>query len=131
MCIRDRDYSFNPDVTLYFEDEVVIQTTPAATTTTGGDTTTTVTTTVDVPSSDETIDPELVTKYGDVNCDESVNIADVIAINMYLLDNKSNPLTDVGIANSDVVRDGEINTSDSLTLMNYVAMVVDESKLGA
>ena len=125
------DYSFNPDVTLYFEDEVVIQTTPAATTTTGGDTTTTVTTTADVPSSDETIDSELVTRYGDVNCDESVNIADVIAINMYLLDNKSNPLTDVGIANSDVVRDGEINTSDSLTLMNYVAMVVDESKLGA
>ena len=125
------DYSFNPDVTLYFEDEVVIQTTPAATTTTGGDTTTTVTTTADVPSSDETIDPELVTKYGDVNCDESVNIADVIALNMYLLDNKSNPLTDVGIANSDVVRDGEINTSDSLTLMNYVAMVVDASKLGA
>ncbi len=69
-------------------------------------------------------------KYGDVNLDGSVNIADVVAINMYLLNPELNTLEPLGAANADCAKDGEITTSDSLLLMNYVAMVVTEDKLG-
>ena len=70
------------------------------------------------------------TKYGDVNVDGSVNIADVVALNMYLLGGEDNDLTEVGIANADVLYDNVIDSSDSLTLMNYVAMIITESELG-
>lgn len=59
-----------------------------------------------------------------------VNIADVVALNMYLLGGEDNDLTEVGIANADVLYDNVIDSSDSLTLMNYVAMIITESELG-
>ena len=49
---------------------------------------------------------------------------------MYILSSEENKLSDVGIANADCVKDGVINTSDSLLIMNYVAMIVGESQLG-
>lgn len=49
---------------------------------------------------------------------------------MYLLGGEDNDLTEVGIANADVLYDNVIDSSDSLTLMNYVAMIITESELG-
>lgn len=149
------DYSFSPDVKLYFAAPVVttVETT-AVTTTTETETTVTTTTNADgtvtettVPAvtdpatettvttdnsseTDTTIDPTLVTMYGDVNSDQRVNVSDVVQINMYLLNKAVNNLTDVQLANGDCARDGIIDSADSAIILNYVTMVVDYSQLG-
>ncbi len=134
------DYSFSPDVKLYFAAPVVttVETTAVTTTT---ETETTVTTVIDTETettvttednseTDTTIDPTLVTMYGDVNSDQRVNVSDVVQINMYLLNKAVNNLTDVQLANGDCARDGIIDSSDSAIILNYVSMVVDYSQLG-
>ncbi len=108
-------------------------TTTAPTTTAKPTTSTTVVTTV--KATDEGGDvttPSGVeaTRYGDVNVDGEINVADVVALNNYLLNTETNKLTDVGIMNADCVYDSVINTSDSGVLMNYVAMMIEEAKLG-
>ena len=100
--------------------------TTAVTSTVTPSTTTTVITSVK-PTNETNAKP---TKYGDVNVDGSVNIADVVALNMYLLGGEDNNLSVVCIANADVLYDNVIDSSDSLTLMNYVAMIITESELG-
>lgn len=70
------------------------------------------------------------TKYGDVNVDGDVNIGDVVALNMYLLNPETNPITAEGKANADCVRDNVINSSDSAIIINYTAMVVGADELG-
>lgn len=95
--------------------------------------TTTAVTTEDVPDSTTEVTTEVIpdgTKYGDVNTDGSVNIADVVALNMYILNNEVNAISSEGKANADCARDNKIDASDSLTLMNYVAMVISADKLG-
>jgi hypothetical protein len=134
------DYSFSPDVKLYFAAPVVttVETTAVTTVT---ETETTVTTVIDTETettvttednseTDTTIDPTLVTMYGDVNSDQRVNVSDVVQINMYLLNKAVNNLTDVQLANGDCARDGIIDSSDSAIILNYVSMVVDYSQLG-
>ncbi len=69
--------------------------------------------------------------YGDINLDADVNVADIVKINMYLLNSELNSLTIEAIANADVVRDNFIDTADSTLLMNYVAMMITVDKLGA
>ncbi len=68
--------------------------------------------------------------YGNINLDSEVNVADVVAVNTYLLNTSANMLSPEAIANADVVRDNVINTADSSLLMNYVAMMIDKDKLG-
>lgn len=68
--------------------------------------------------------------YGDSNTDKDVSIADVVKLNLFLLNQELNPLSDVQIANSDCMRDGVINTSDSGIIMNYVGMMISADKLG-
>lgn len=70
------------------------------------------------------------TKYGDVNVDGTVDVADVVSINMYLLNPEANALEPDGKANADCVRDNIIDSSDSAIILNYVAMMVGESDLG-
>lgn len=109
-------------------------------TVTYGDKTATVNVTVkpvstDDPTSgtDETVSTDEIpadTHWGDVNVDSYVNIADVVALNMYLIGKEANPVTKQGLINANVVYDDYINTNDSLTLMNYIAMVIAYEKLG-
>lgn len=123
------DYSFSPDVILYFEKAVVTTTIPEAT-----EPITTTITAVDVPtepSSGTEINPDLATVYGDINADNEVNVADVVALNMYLLNSANNALDEVSMANADCVRDGSITTADSALIMNFVAMAITQDKLGA
>ena len=49
---------------------------------------------------------------------------------MYILNNEVNAISSEGKANADCARDNKIDASDSLTLMNYVAMIVGEDVLG-
>lgn len=82
------------------------------------------------PKPTETEDIPDGTKYGDVNVDGTVDVADVVSINMYLLNPEANALEPAGKANADCVRDNVIDSSDSAIILNYVAMMVGESDLG-
>ncbi|MGN1085834.1 MAG: dockerin type I repeat-containing protein, partial [Porcipelethomonas sp.] len=70
------------------------------------------------------------TKYGDVNTDGEVSVADVVSINMLLLSPEKNPLTDIQLANSDCVKNNIINAADSSMILNFVSMMVSEDQLG-
>ncbi len=86
------------------------------------------------PSEPET-DPSNVeaSLYGDVDCNGEIEVNDVVALNMYLLDIQSNvpKLTEQGLANADVEKDGLIDLSDSAKLINYLAELVPATDLGA
>lgn len=69
-------------------------------------------------------------KYGDVNLDNQVDIADVVSLNSYLLNAEGCPLTADALANADVARDNVVDSTDSGVLMNYVAMLVGYDELG-
>ncbi len=151
------NYSFSPDVVLYFEDEVVttvpttepevIETTTSTTVTELVTTTvptvtsiiiptmtsyvtTTQPVTTTAPTSEVVIDPSLVTQYGDVNNDGTVDVADVVAINMYLLNSTENAIDATGLANSDCAKNGVVDSSDSVLIMSFVGMIVTEENLG-
>lgn len=72
------------------------------------------------------------TKYGDVDCNGTIEINDVVVLNMYLLDTSANTpeITAQGLANADVEKDSIINLVDSGKLINYLAESIDESELG-
>ena len=117
--------------TVPFTTEPIVTTTVTEITSTSiittSDDTYTTTIVTDIPQPDTIPDGS---KYGDANLDDTINISDVVALNMYLLNSSDNSLSIESIANSDVVRDNIINTEDSLLLMNYVAMIVGEDVLG-
>ncbi len=109
--------------------------TTAVTTTKTPTTSTTIITTVTTTITDTTDDGTLpsdvkATRYGDVNVDTDVNIADIVKLNMYLLNNTLNPITPTGYANANCVYDTKVDTADSTLIMNYVAMMISEDKLG-
>lgn len=62
--------------------------------------------------------------HGDVNRDGIINIADIVALNMYLLDPDNNVLTNSSQANADVNMDKTVDSTDSLTIMNYISMTI-------
>lgn len=68
--------------------------------------------------------------YGDVNLDGTVDTADVIALNLYILSEEKFPLTSESTANSDCVRDNVINANDSTALLNYVTQLIEYDELG-
>lgn len=70
------------------------------------------------------------TMYGDVTGDMRINVADVVAVNMYLLNPEVNVLTMEQKANVDCARDNKIDTSDSALILNYVSMLVPVTDLG-
>lgn len=65
-------------------------------------------------------------KKGDVNCDGIVDAADIVAINMYLLNNYDNPLSYTAQANSEVTGDKAITADDSIAILNYATMIIKE-----
>ena len=67
--------------------------------------------------------------YGDINSDETVDIADVVAINLYLI-SEDYILSDSAIANADCVRDNTIDDKDSATLLGYIAEIIPYESLG-
>lgn len=70
------------------------------------------------------------TMYGDVTGDMRINVADVVAVNMYLLNPEVNVLTMEQKANADCARDKKIDTSDSALILNYVSMLASITDLG-
>ena len=77
-------------------------------------------------------DKELVDKahWGDCNVDGTVDVADIVALNMYLLNASNNALEEQGIVNANCNYDAKVDSSDSVIIMNYVAMIIEYGKLG-
>ena len=121
---------------IYSTDSPVVTTAPKTSTTikttsTSAPVQTTAAPTTSSSGSEDVSVPSIpATKYGDVNSDGSITIADVVRLNMFLLNSSINGLSDQEKANADCLRDGYINSSDSALLMNYIAMIVDISQLG-
>lgn len=97
--------------------------------------TTTTTTTTKVTTSGETTSstaepiPPLpdADMYGDVNCDEKVNVADVILLNKCIVG--ADNVTDQGLANAACYNDGKIDVNDSAQIMNVVVMTLAQTDL--
>lgn len=60
---------------------------------------------------------------GDSNCDGTIDILDVIALNKALLGNTV--LTDLGRSNADVDGDGKTDSTDALNILKYVVKLID------
>jgi|GEM_PF-519515 len=73
-------------------------------------------------STETTTTPAKVTKYGDANCDGAVSILDVIALNRNLLIGEK--LSDAGILNADVNKNGKPDTDDSLMILKSLIDLV-------
>jgi hypothetical protein len=63
-------------------------------------------------------------KYGDVNCDDDVNIMDVIALNKFLLGMAD--LDEKSRANANVKDDNKLDSDDALNLLKYVLEIITE-----
>ncbi|MBR4100357.1 MAG: endo-1,4-beta-xylanase [Oscillospiraceae bacterium] len=101
------------------------ETTPAETTKPKETTTTTTTTPITTTTTEDNGgNVETATKYGDVNCDGSVDILDVISLNKNLLGAMT--LTKEGQKNADVNNDGSTSSADSLLIMKFVIKLVDK-----
>lgn len=94
--------------------ETETNTTVSESETTATETTTTETTTSTSQSGSEPSD----VLYGDVNLDGKIGVIDAVYLNKYLASIIT--LNDKQIANSDCVKDGTINSSDSSTLLKYL-----------
>ncbi len=98
------------------------ETTTTPETTKPKDTTTTTTTTATTPKDNDNDTTQTATKYGDVNCDGTVDILDVITLNKNLLGAMT--LTKEGQKNADANADGSTSSADSLLIMKFVIKLV-------
>ncbi|MGN0621201.1 MAG: dockerin type I domain-containing protein [Porcipelethomonas sp.] len=116
------------------DEPVIPGTTTTKAVTTSKTTQTTVTTTVvtevptDTPTVSGTVDPDKM-MYGDVDCNGSVEIADVVTLNKYILDN-STSVTAQGLANADCEYNQKVEMSDSAKIVNFLAKIITEDQLG-
>ncbi len=107
-----------------------VETTTATTVTTKTTTkTTTVTTKVTTQDPDDIIDWSKVL-YGDVDLDGSVDVNDVVTLNMYLLDKTTTPLNATARENADCEYDHNVDLADSAKLINYLAEMIPNTDLG-
>lgn len=94
--------------------EPTSETTPKPTTTTSKDD--------EKPTSSAAVNGDAV--YGDVNCDNKIDVLDVITLNKNLLG--GGELTEQGIRNADVDLDDAPTVADSLTILKYIISLVDK-----
>lgn len=62
--------------------------------------------------------------YGDVNCDGTVNISDVLTLNKNLLGGET--LTEAGRLNADVDLDGSPTAADAMNILKYTVKILTE-----
>ena len=72
-------------------------------------------------SEDTTTDP----KWGDANCDGSVNIMDIILLNKAIYGKAD--LSAQGLKNADVDQDGKPTATDSLNIMKLVIKLLSDA----
>ena len=62
--------------------------------------------------------------YGDSNVDGKVNIADVVCLNQYLVDNAKYDLSAQGKINAEVNLDGKLTAADSTSIIKSLVKLV-------
>ena len=97
--------------------------TTAKTTTTTKKTTVATTTTTKTTTSSKPDYNATATKYGDVNVDGDVTIADAVLLNKYLVNSAT--LTDTQKANADCQFDSKVTSTDTLAILKYIVGTVD------
>ena len=69
--------------------------------------------------------------YGDANVDETVDSADIVVLNKYLINSVDYPLKDAqAYEQAQTVYDDEIDTKDAVAIINYVLGLIDMDDLG-
>ena len=69
--------------------------------------------------------------YGDANVDETVDSADIVVLNKYLLSEAQFPLKNAkAYEQAQTVYDDEIDTKDAVAIINYVLGLIDMDDLG-
>ncbi len=77
----------------------------------------------EIPSTEPSTGDEENRGNGDVNCDDTVDILDVITLNKVLL--AGEPMSDQGRLNADVDLDGTPSAADSLSILKYTIKLVE------
>ena len=82
----------------------------------------------EAPTSSETAEETSLEslKFGDINLDGDVTIADAILLNKYLVGSVT--LSEASQKNADCDKDGKFTSSDTLVILDYVVGSIDEIK---
>ena len=82
----------------------------------------------EAPTSSETAEETSLEslKFGDINLDGDVTIADAVILNKYLVGSSS--LSEASQKNADCDKDGKLTSSDTLVILDYVVGSIDEIK---
>ncbi len=80
------------------------------------------------PTTEEVLPPGTA-KYGDVNEDKDITIADVITLNKYLLGDTT-IVSSQGLINADVDRSDKLDSTDSLIILKYCVQLIDKLPVG-
>lgn len=75
-------------------------------------------------------DADLKALYGDVNCDDTVKINDVILLNRLLAEDISVEISAQGTINADCNANGSPDSGDSVLILSYLAGIIDADALG-
>ena len=70
------------------------------------------------------------TKYGDVNCDTKVDVADVVLLSRILVEDREAKVTEQGLLNADVKKDGKRDPDDCTKILRYIAKIIKAEDLG-
>ncbi|MCM1228413.1 MAG: glycoside hydrolase [Clostridium sp.] len=88
-------------------------------------------TTPDIPDKEIKVpDGAVPTQPGDIDLDGKVVVADLVALNKFLLAPEENMLGAVQLANADCIKNGLVNQTDSTCLLNYLSNQIKLSDLG-
>ncbi len=98
---------------------------PAATTKPAESTTKTSTT-----SSKENEPDAKKANFGDVNCDGSVDVSDVVLLSKFFVEDKDAKITDQGMLNADCKYNNSVDSEDATLILQYIARMVPYSQLG-
>ena len=72
---------------------------------------------------------ESLSKWGDVNCDDSVDVADAVLICRFAVGDNGAEITDQGRIQADVTHDGRVDVDDSQKLVLYIAKYLTKDDL--
>jgi len=71
-----------------------------------------------------------VTNYGDVDCNGTVAVADVILLNRFIGEDTAVTVTAQGLLNADCAYDGAQTPEDSTLILKYLAAMITYEELG-
>lgn len=81
---------------------------------------------VEVIDSETTTTTPTVTKWGDANCDGTVNVSDAVAVTAFVSNSTKNTLSAQGEINADVHENGNgLNATDAYAIQQYATSIIE------